>query len=53
MQVFDDLFQAESGWNCRMYGRKLLMMAEKMPEIYRVLQQNKFGKWVLLFGYLK
>jgi hypothetical protein len=33
MQVFDDRFQAESGWNlhetyqCRMYSRKLLMMS--------------------------
>jgi len=35
MQVFDDRFQAESGWNlhetdqCRMYSRKLLMMGRE------------------------
>jgi hypothetical protein len=42
MQVFDDSFQAEAGWNCkaviknlhetyqcRMYSRKLLMMARE------------------------
>jgi len=43
MQVFDDRFQAESGWNCleaviknlheayqcRLYGRKLLMMGRE------------------------
>ena len=26
---FDDRFQAESGWNCRMYSRKLLMMGRE------------------------
>ena len=35
MQVFDDRFQAEAGWNlyetyqCRMYSRKLVMMARE------------------------
>jgi len=38
MQVFDDCFQAESGWNCssiltllgsQMYGRKLLMIGRE------------------------
>ena len=47
MQVFDDRFQAQSGWNCssiltlhetyqcRLYSRKLLMMCR---EIARNLQ---------------
>jgi DNA-directed RNA polymerase subunit RPC12/RpoP len=31
MQVFDDRFQAESGWNaqCRMCSKKLLMMGRE------------------------
>jgi len=36
MQVFDDRFEAESGWNSWWW-------AEKMPETCRVLQQSEFG----------
>jgi hypothetical protein len=50
MHVFDDRFQAESGWNgtvviknlhetyqCRMYSRKLLMMGREDAPTFRVL----------------
>jgi hypothetical protein len=29
VQFSDDRFQAESGWQCRMYGRKLPMMGRE------------------------
>jgi len=47
MQVFDDRFQGESGWNqCRMYSRKLLMMGREDVQN----MQNFITEYIWIIG---